>query len=174
MHDAATPDLIALVRGGDYARFLLVQLAPRAQRMGLYAITGFAVELQAIRTKTNEPITGMLRYTWWREQLEAVASGELPRQHPLLAAMAALHGSCPAAYGDALEMLGRHQEALEADAHAEVEDLLLHSWHAILGEAQAARLEGLRQWLTSHGDQQLHRPGLLLALLWKALKNRQK
>lgn len=169
---AATPDLIALVRTGDYARFLLIQLAPREARAALYTITGFAVELESVRAKTNEPLTGMLRYTWWREQLESIAAGAMPKQHPLLVAMAELHRTHATAFGDALTMLARHQEALEMDAHAEVEDLLAHAWGSMLDKPQAARLAALQKWLTEQDNQRLQRPGVLLPLLWKALKYR--
>lgn len=166
-----SPDLIALVRAGDYARFLTIQLAPREQRASLYALTALGLELDRVGQVTSEPITAMLRFTWWRESLEAIAAGEAPRHHLTVLAMAQLFAQSPAAFQTGLAMIATHQEAVESGEMVEPHPFLEEGWVHVLGETEAEKLQKIHAWLIKQDAQRLHRPWLVIQLLWKALKN---
>ena len=81
-------DLVEQVRSGDYHRFLAIQLAPCAKRWALYAIVAFHIEIAIIAEIVSEPLIGHIRLAWWREALEEIEAGKLPRSHPVVLALA--------------------------------------------------------------------------------------
>lgn len=87
---ADASDIIALVRGHDYDRFLAIQLAPRHKRAALYIVTAFYIEVARIREMVNEPIIGHMRLAWWREALDALVQGKPARNHPVILSLAPL------------------------------------------------------------------------------------
>lgn len=88
---AEATERIALVRAGDYDRFLAIQLAPKAKRAALYAITALHVEVARIAETVSEPLIGHIRLAWWREALEEIMAGQPPRNHPVVLALHTLH-----------------------------------------------------------------------------------
>jgi phytoene/squalene synthetase len=104
-------ELIALVRGGDYDRFLAIQLAPKAKRADLYAVTALHVEVARIAESVSEPLIGHIRLAWWREALEEMIAGKPARSHPVLLALGTVH----AQYAGALPLLLRMVEARAVD-----------------------------------------------------------
>jgi hypothetical protein len=88
-------DMAALVRAGDYDRFLAIQLAPAAARQALYTAALLSIELSHIAETVSEPMLGHIRLAWWREALEEIEAGKTPRKHPLVEALAALHRAHP-------------------------------------------------------------------------------
>ncbi|MES2984977.1 MAG: squalene/phytoene synthase family protein [Pseudomonadota bacterium] len=89
-------DIVALVRTGDYDRFLCIQRAPSAQRWALYAVTALHSELARIAETVSEPLLGHIRLAWWREALEEIEAGAAPRNHPVVLALAAALQAYPA------------------------------------------------------------------------------
>ena len=83
-------EIISLVRGGDYDRFLAIQLAPKAKRAALYALTAFHVEIARVAQTVSEPLIGHIRLAWWREGVEEMVAGITPRNHPVMLALAPL------------------------------------------------------------------------------------
>jgi phytoene/squalene synthetase len=139
-------DLPALVRAGDYGRFLAIQLAPRSSREALYALTAFSLEMHRIPSLVTEPVAGFMRYAWWRESIEEMASGQKPRHHPLLQALATLDPSVLAA---CLAIIEASQHALEQDAiHPAMDDAtaaLDRAWRMLGGEKSLAALDVLME-----------------------------
>ena len=104
-------DLVEQVRGGDYHRFLAIQLAPRAKRWALYAIVAFHIEIAGIAEIVSEPLIGHIRLAWWREALEEIEAGKLPRSHPVALALAQVFAQYPHLFKFLHEMI----EARAAD-----------------------------------------------------------
>ncbi|MBX9726369.1 MAG: squalene/phytoene synthase family protein [Rickettsiales bacterium] len=131
-------ELISLVRGGDYDRFLAIQLAPKAKRAALYAVTALHVEVARIAETVSEPLIGHIRLAWWREGLEEIMKGQPPRNHPVLLALQGLYAQHAAVFPLLLAMV----EARAAD----MDDALLAEEAAWLayGDATAGGLH--RAW----------------------------
>ncbi len=85
---AVDPSVITDIRQRDYRRFLAIGRARPRYRPALYATTGLHLELSHISETVSEPMIAAIRYTWWREAIEAIAAGKPPRQHPLMLALA--------------------------------------------------------------------------------------
>lgn len=145
-------ELLTIVRTGDYERFLAIQLAPAAQRPALYAVTALSVELSKVAETVSEPMIGQIRLAWWREGLEEIVAGKMPRAHPVLQA---LH-STYAAYHDIFPDLHRMVEARAADLD---ESMLLAQtgWENYL-DGTAGALH--RVWARVLGEQDLARVSL--------------
>lgn len=75
------------VRARDYRRYLAILRAHPAQRDALFALTAFYLELAHIAGSVSEPMLGAIRFSWWREALEALEKGEGPKNHPVLQAL---------------------------------------------------------------------------------------
>lgn len=91
MHLDEQRTIVTLVREGDYDRFLAIQLAQPAARVGLYVVTAFHIELARIAETVSEPLIGHIRLAWWREALEEIETAKTPRNHPVVLALAALY-----------------------------------------------------------------------------------
>lgn len=73
------------VRHGDRDRFLTGLFAPPEKRQALFAIYALEFELARIPELVSEPMLGEIRLQWWRELIDAVASGHGRQMHPLSA-----------------------------------------------------------------------------------------
>lgn len=104
-----------MVRAGDYGRFLCIQLAQPPLRPALYALTAFYLEMKRIPPLVNEAVAGFMRYAWWREALDEIASGNPARHQPVLQALAPLATTHPAAFAQCFRIIESFQHALEAD-----------------------------------------------------------
>jgi phytoene synthase len=65
-----------------------VLYTPAAARPAWLALHGLDLELEAVVTGTTEPMIGEIRLAWWREALQGLDAGRVPKQ-PLLALIAA-------------------------------------------------------------------------------------
>jgi phytoene synthase len=90
---AAGEDLAAFVRTHDPDRFLCALFAPAASRGAVLALTAFNHELARARDAASNPLAAQIRLQWWRDAVEAAASGRPALRHevagPLHAAIAA-------------------------------------------------------------------------------------
>lgn len=79
MVSAPEPELDELVRqaarASDPDRYLCALLAPRQSRNDLIALAAFSGEVARISRIVKEPMMGEVRLQWWRDALEAGASG---------------------------------------------------------------------------------------------------
>jgi phytoene synthase len=91
-------ELVAMVRSGDYDRFLAIQRAPAVKRPALYALVGFSVELARVASLVSEPLLGHIRFAWWREGLQELESGKPARSHPVMLALEPVLKAHPALY----------------------------------------------------------------------------
>jgi phytoene synthase len=87
-----TAYLTALVREQDRPRYYATLFAPSAVRTDLFALYGFAAELQRIPDLVKDPTLGEMRFTWWRDALvgeggQGAGSGEAPALRALQGAM---------------------------------------------------------------------------------------
>lgn len=78
------------IRTRDYRRFLAIQRAPASCRNALYAITAFYNELAHIPESVSEPMLAAIRFSWWRESIEAITAGEQAKAHPVIHAIEGL------------------------------------------------------------------------------------
>lgn len=83
------------VRAGDYTRFLCIQLAPPHARPALLAVSAFNIALAEIAEQVSEAMLGHIRLAWWREALAEIEAGAVPRQHPVVVALAGLYATHP-------------------------------------------------------------------------------
>lgn len=94
MHQPAIdPSVVGYIRSQDYRRFLAIQRAPAPTRAALYAVTAFYLELAHVAEAVSEPMLGAIRLAWWRENIEAIAAGHPPREHPVLQSIGAVLAS---------------------------------------------------------------------------------
>jgi 15-cis-phytoene synthase len=68
-------DLHDLARAHEAERYLAATLAPEPQRAGLIALAAFAADLKRIPATATDALLGEIRLQWWRDSLEAMASG---------------------------------------------------------------------------------------------------
>ena len=147
---AEAAERITLVRSGDYDRFLAIQLAPKAKRAALYAVTALHVEVARIAETVSEPLIGHIRLAWWREALEEIMAGQLPRNHPVMLALHVLHEEHAAVFTLLLSMVEARAADLDDALLVEEADWItycdataggLHrAWAQIL-DAEAARAD---------------------------------
>jgi NADH dehydrogenase [ubiquinone] 1 alpha subcomplex assembly factor 6 len=83
-------DVAALVRRHDRDRFQTVLFAPAARRDALFALYAFNFEIARVRESVTEPTLGRMRLEWWREAVSAAYAKEIPRRHPVVAALSAV------------------------------------------------------------------------------------
>ena len=112
-------DLVEQVRSGDYHRFLAIQLAPCAKRWALYAIVAFHIEIAIIAEIVSEPLIGHIRLAWWREALEEIEAGKLPRSHPVVLALAQVFAQYPHVFKFLNEMIDARAADLDESLLAE-------------------------------------------------------
>ncbi|MBO9708944.1 MAG: squalene/phytoene synthase family protein [Caulobacter sp.] len=83
-------DLDALVRRVDPDRWLasrfIADPKARADVIALYALN---YELARVAGGVSNALMGEIRLTWWREAMEEVAAGQVPRKHPTVEAVVA-------------------------------------------------------------------------------------
>lgn len=128
----APPSIAQDVRTHDYPRYLLAQFIPAHAREAALTLFAFELEIRRIPQSVREAMLGHIRYSWWREQVEALFEGKAPKGHPVLEAM------LPAAQSG---FLGREnlitfidaEEARFAEAPATLE-----AWEAYAKETSGA------------------------------------
>lgn len=81
------PEITALARAHEPDRALAALAAPAGARDDLLALAAFAAEVKRIPRLVHDPLVGEIRLTWWREAIEALASGT-PAGHPVADALA--------------------------------------------------------------------------------------
>lgn len=88
--EPATP--IELVRRHDHDRFLVSLLLPADRRADVWALLAFNLEIARVREAVSQPIIGQIRLQWWRDAIDEIYMGKVPRRHevvdPLAAAIA--------------------------------------------------------------------------------------
>ncbi len=86
--DAELPSLAQMVRQGDRVRYVASLFAPEPHRPSLIALYAFSIEIMRIPEIASQNLIGEIRFQWWREALEALATGQPPRGHEVLLALA--------------------------------------------------------------------------------------
>src|SRR5713101_6422739 len=82
--------LAALVRRHDRDRYQTALFAPADRREALFALYAFNYEIARVREIVTQPMLGEIRLQWWREAVAAAYAGAPPRQHEVVAPLAAL------------------------------------------------------------------------------------
>lgn len=75
-----------IARRFDHERYLASLFAPGDAREFLWATLAFNHEIARIREIVREPLLGHMRLQWWRDALDALASGS-PPPSPVVAAL---------------------------------------------------------------------------------------
>jgi phytoene synthase len=81
--------LAALVREADRPRYYASLFAPAALRGDLFALYGFAAEIERIPDQVSEPTIGEIRLRWWRDALTGGSEFSGEGQSPALRAISA-------------------------------------------------------------------------------------
>ena len=68
-------DPLTTLRNGDHDRYLQVLFAGANQREPLLALFLLNLELARVADLANEPMTGLIRLQWWRDNLARVDNG---------------------------------------------------------------------------------------------------
>lgn len=61
---------------------------PEEQKNALIALYALDIELAHVHHIVKEEMMAHIRYAWWQEGMEEVATGKKPREHPVLQAVA--------------------------------------------------------------------------------------
>lgn len=80
--------LLAEARAHDRHRYLAALFAPAERRDAVLALILLGHELAKVPEVAREPMTGYIRYQWWRDALGEAAEGGPPRAHPVAVALA--------------------------------------------------------------------------------------
>ena len=73
---AAYAECSALVRAGDYDRWIATRFAPEAAQPHLDALHAFSLEVARVREIVSEPLIGEVRHQYWRDRLAQGGTGE--------------------------------------------------------------------------------------------------
>jgi NADH dehydrogenase [ubiquinone] 1 alpha subcomplex assembly factor 6 len=76
------------VKNNDYYRYICCLFTPQIFRERLFALYAFNNEIAKIKDVTSDPMTGLIRLTWWREALDEIYSGKNIRKHEIVKALA--------------------------------------------------------------------------------------
>ena len=86
---ADTETLDDLVRRVDPDRWLASRfIADPEARADVIALVAFNYELARVAGGVSNALMGEIRLTWWREAMEEIAAGKVPRKHPNVEALA--------------------------------------------------------------------------------------
>lgn len=119
MSDRPRPDDIAylagLVREFDRPRYYATLFSPEPLRADLFALYGFAVEIQRIPDQVRDPTLGRIRLQWWRDSLTGDGRNAAVGETPALRALRSVIGrhALPLAPFEALV------EARDADLYSD-------------------------------------------------------
>lgn len=129
---------LQLARADAYGDYLCMTMLPPPARLPLLPLIALDAELRAIARKVREEMVAHIRFAWWRENLEALAAGAPPREHPLLQLLAPVaRGLSPellTAIVDAAqeaypEYLPHGTEALHAACVMALPEAMQPRWH---------------------------------------------
>ncbi len=81
--------LAGLVRQADRPRYYATLFAPAALRGDLFALYGFAAEIERIADQVSDPTLGEIRLRWWRDALTGGSEFSGEGQSPALRAISA-------------------------------------------------------------------------------------
>jgi phytoene synthase len=123
-----------LVRETDRPRYYSALFAPERLRRDLFALYGFAAEIERVPDQVSEPTLGEIRLRWWQDALEQAVSRQGQGDSPAARAAAAtiaghslpiapfnslieartadLYADAPTTLGDVEGRLGETQSAL--------------------------------------------------------------
>src|SRR5947209_395102 len=87
--DSAPDTLAQSLRQHDRDRYLTTLFAPAERRGALTALYAFNFEVAKTREIVREPLLGRIRLQWWREAVDEIYRGAKPRQHEVVAPLAA-------------------------------------------------------------------------------------
>lgn len=73
---SAYAECSALVRAGDYDRWIATRFAPAAAQPHLDALHAFSLEIARVREIVSEPLIGEVRHQYWRDRLAQGGTGE--------------------------------------------------------------------------------------------------
>jgi phytoene synthase len=79
--------LAKLVRETDRPRYYASLFAPQALRRDLFALYGFAAEIERVPDQVTDPTLGEMRLRWWQDALEQAAGGVAQGPNPALRAL---------------------------------------------------------------------------------------
>lgn len=85
---------MSLTYNGNTARqqepdfFLLSLLSPRRYRSTLWALFAFHYEIAKTRDVVSDAQIGLIRLQWWREAVEEIYAGSIPRRHDVVEGLA--------------------------------------------------------------------------------------
>jgi NADH dehydrogenase [ubiquinone] 1 alpha subcomplex assembly factor 6 len=134
--------LLAEAKRRDPDRYLCILFAPAERRDDLLALVLFNDELARIPGAVTQPMTGMIRLQWWRDALDELLTGQPPRRHPTVEALAPLLAAGRAAPNTLHALIDAREPALEPP----IPDV---RW--LEGYAMATGGELARAWYTALG-----------------------
>jgi NADH dehydrogenase [ubiquinone] 1 alpha subcomplex assembly factor 6 len=87
--DRAPETLAQSLRQHDRDRYLTTLFAPADRRAALIALYAFNFEVAKTREVVREPLLGRIRLQWWRESIDEIYRGAVPRHHEVVTPLAA-------------------------------------------------------------------------------------
>ncbi len=115
------------VKQQDHDRYLTLLFAPAARRENLFALAAFNQELARTAERVSEPLLGEMRFAWWRDAVEAMATAGAVPDHPVAEALHPLvargnaPGGLPAA--ELLAMVEARRRDLDSEPFASLDAL---------------------------------------------------
>jgi phytoene synthase len=103
-------------------RYFATLFAPAAAREALFALYAFDHEIGKVRHVVSQPMAGLIRLQWWRDALDAIASGR-PPAHPVAQALQPMLGSAAEVRARLEAAIGARERELEDQPPADLEAL---------------------------------------------------
>ncbi len=161
----------------DYPHYLVSLLMPAGKRPALWTLGAFRNVIESIPASVSEPALGYMRLTWWRDQVDLLAKGEVTKGQPVLHAISVMareqRDRGNQGFLDDLKNFINEQESVIENPHAEAAsaaypDLL----EKILGN-DFTRYRALEDKLTAimkkhHGTKWERNPPFIALRLWLA------
>lgn len=75
------------VKNNDYYRYICCLFTPEILRKRLFTLYAFNNEIAKIKDIASDPMTGLIRITWWREAIDEIYTNKPPRKHEVVKAL---------------------------------------------------------------------------------------
>lgn len=155
----------------DYYHYLISLFMPADKQPGLWTLGAFKDAIESIPSSVSEPTLGLMRLTWWRDQIELIREGKVTQGQPVLSA---LNQYCRTENEYLVSFINEHEVLVENSEIDFISKIYTKLIEKILGQdyPKYFKLENkLTALLRSHhGSRWEGNPPFLALRLWWAAK----
>ncbi len=112
-----------MVSSRDEDRWLAAQYASGEARERLIALYAFQIELRRIPSAVTEAPLGEIRLQWWRDAMDEICAGKMPRAHPVVEKLAEARVFEKAGTKEAFRAIDANARLLYGRDFSDIDDL---------------------------------------------------